>query len=61
MTNNIENYYDDQTIELLKLHHVQISEFDEETGEFKKSGYFHDNLKFDYGPYADEAEDPLEY
>ena len=59
-TNGIEYFYDDQTLELLKLHHMQIEEYDVETGEFIKSRYFHDNLKFDYGPDADEAEDPLE-
>jgi len=53
--------YGNQTIEYLKLHHVQIYEFDEETGEFNSSGYFYDNIKIDYGPDADEALDPLEY
>ncbi len=59
-TNGIENFYDDQTIEFLKLHHVQIDEFEEETGEFKKLGHFHDIYKVDYGPDADEADDPVE-
>lgn len=52
--------FDDQTLEYLKLHHVQICEFDEQTGDFVCLGDLEDFQEIDHGPDADEAEDPLE-